>query len=78
MSSFSRAYTAYTGREGVKGRHTFVKMSFMTHCNFEKWSQHQLIKNTLSREGGGHKKSNLCTVLIMLIILDDLSDHGLV
>ena len=58
MSSFSRAYTAYTGREGVNVR----RVVLMVHRDFEKWSQNQHFQNTVlvERERGHHKKRVLC------------------
>ena len=51
---------------------TTTTMSFMVHCDFEKWSQNQHLQSTLlvGREGFT-EKSTLCTLLIMLTILDD-------
>ena len=50
----------------------FFKMSFMVYCDFEKGSQNQHFQSTLLvvREGFT-KKSTLCTLLIMLTIVDD-------
>ena len=49
----------------------FLKMSFMGHCDFEKTSQNQHFQSTLSAGRGSQKKSTLCTLLIMLTILDN-------
>ena len=36
ISSLSRAYTAYAGKDEMKGRRTLLmkQMSFMVHCEF--------------------------------------------
>ena len=60
------------GGTGSRAVARFRKMSFLVHCDFEKGSQYQHFQSySFSREGGGHKKSTLCTLLIMLTIVDD-------
>ena len=56
LSSFSRAYIGYAGKEGFAVR--FSKMSFMVHCDFDKGNQNKIIRSNLlvGREGGGHTK----------------------
>ena len=50
---FTSVYTAYAGREGVKGRCMLLKMLFMVHCDFKKGSRNQHVQSTLlvGREG---------------------------
>ena len=71
LSLFSWAYTAYAGREIVKSHRTFIKC----HWNFwEEVSKSTFSKYTSGRDGGMEgvtQKSTLCTLLIMLTILDD-------
>ena len=54
LSSFSRAYTAYAGREG-----RFLKMLFILHCDFENGSENQHFQSNLlvGREGVTRKES---------------------
>ena len=67
ISPFSRA-----GWKGSRVAIRFSKMSFMMHCHFEKRSQNQHFQsNLLVGREEGTKKSILCTLLIMLTILDD-------
>ena len=58
---------------GPRAAKCFLKMSVMVHfCNLEKDSQNQHVKNILLvGRGKGTKNSTLCTVLMMLTILDD-------
>ena len=60
------------GGRGSRAVVRFLKLSLMVHCHFEKGSQNQHFQNTLleGREGVT-KKSILCTLLIMLTILED-------
>ena len=76
MSSFSRAYTACAGREGVKGCRTLFKLSFIVHCDFEKGSQNQHFQHTLSvvREGVAKEYSVYALDNILFTILDDPID----
>ena len=46
-------------------------MLFTVHRNFEKGSQNHIFKVLLVGREGVTKKSTLCTLLIMLTILDD-------
>ena len=73
LSSFSRAYTAYAGREGSRATVLrFPTMSFIVHCDFEKVSRNPHFQSTLLVWREGVKKKNiLCTLLIMLTIMDD-------
>ena len=80
LSSFSRAYIGYAGREGFAvgyaGREGFAvrfsNMSFMVHCDFEKWYQNKTIQsNLLVGREGGHKKYTQSTLLIMLTVVDE-------
>ena len=60
------------GVRGSRAAVRFSKLSFMAHFDFEKGSQNQLFQSTLfvGREMVT-KRSNLCTLLITLTILDD-------
>ena len=64
LSSFSQEYTEYAGG-GVSGRHTLYKNDAITYGGIK--NQH--FQSTLL--GVTKKKSTLCTLLIMLTILDD-------
>ena len=59
------------GGRGSTAAVPFLKMSFMGHCDFEKTSQNQHFQRTLSAGRGSQKKSTLCTLMIMLTILDN-------
>ena len=71
LSSFSREYTEYAGGKGVKGCRMLFKMLITMHCIFIPGSP----KSTFSEYSFGREgvtiKSTLCTLLIMLIIIDD-------
>ena len=48
----------------------FLKMLIMMHCIFKRGRQNQHFQSTLLG-GRGSQKSTLCTLLIMLTIMDD-------
>ena len=57
---------------GVNGCCTLFKMMITMHCIFIRGSlKSTFSKYSFGREGGVTKKSTLCTLLIMLIIMDD-------
>ena len=45
----------------------------MVHCDFEKWSQNQHFQSTILVEREVVTERSMCTLLIMLTILDDLT-----
>ena len=53
-------------------KYDFPKQQYSINCDFEKGSQNQHYQSTILvwREGAT-KKTTLCTLLILLIILDD-------
>ena len=59
------------GGRGSRAAVCFFKLLLIVHCDFEKVSQDQQFQSTLSVGRGSQKKSTLCTLLIMLTILDD-------
>ena len=71
------------GGEGSRAAVCFSKMSFMLHFDFEKGqgyqNQHFQITLLVGREGVT-KKSTLCTLLMMLTIIDSSlsAQHGIV
>ena len=73
LASFSKEYTGVRwGGEGVNGHCTLFKM--LKKCIPFSYVvvKNQLFKSTLlGGRKGGHKKSNMCTLLIMLTIMDD-------
>ena len=61
----------YTVGGGVKGCHTLFKMLIMMHCIFIRGSPKSTFsKYSFGREGVT-KTSTLCTLLKILIIVDD-------
>ena len=73
LSSFSRAYTAYTWRYGVKGRRTLLKNVVHGALRFWEGVSKVTFSNCSSGMEGGAatQNSTLSTLLIMLTILDN-------
>ena len=65
-------YTEYAGGGGSIAAVRFFKMLIIMHCIFIRdHYKSTFSKYSFEREGGGHKKSTLCTLLKMLTIMDD-------
>ena len=74
MSSFSRVYTLYRGGRRSRVTVHFFNVVFRA-LRFGGVSKSIFSKYSFDGEGGGHKKSTLCTFLIMFPTLDDPLEH---
>ena len=71
LSSFSREYTVYTRREGIKGCRTLLKNVVYGALRFSQGvSKSTFSKYSLGREGGGHKKEH------SVYALDNVDNSG--
>ena len=71
LSSFSQQYTEYAGG-GDGSMAAFLKCGlWCIEFSDVVIKKSTFSKNSFWREGGSHKKSTLCTLLIMLTIMDD-------